>query len=48
VLKQSGDVQIKGTNVTVEGQMASKVKGSTVSVEGTGPVTVKGATVAIN
>jgi phage protein D len=48
VLKQSGEIQITGSNVTVEGQMSAKLKGSTVGVEGTGPVTVKGATVAIN
>jgi phage protein D len=48
VMKQTGEIQITGSNVTVEGQAATKVKGATVGVEGTGPVTVKGATVAIN
>jgi phage protein D/phage baseplate assembly protein gpV len=48
VLKQTGEIQITGSNVTVEGQMGATVKGSKVDVQGTGPVTVKGATVAIN
>lgn len=49
VLKQSGEIQITGSNVTVEGQpQGVTVKGTKVDVQGTGPVTVKGATVAIN
>lgn len=48
VLKQSGEIQITGSNVTVDAQVAAKLKGATVGVEGSGPVTVKGATVAIN
>jgi len=48
VLKQSGEIQITGSNVTVEGQAGATLKGAKVDVQGTGPVTVKGATVAIN
>jgi phage protein D len=48
VLKQSGEIQITGSNVTLDGQMGATVKGAKVDVQGSGPVTVKGATVAIN
>lgn len=48
VLKQSGEIQVTGSTVTVEGQTGATLKGAKVDVQGTGPVTVKGATVAIN
>jgi phage protein D len=48
VMKRTGEIQIVGSNVSVEGQATAKLKGANVGVEGTGPVTVKGATVAIN
>jgi hypothetical protein len=44
----SGNVTMKGTNVTIEATAAMKVKGATVGVEGTGITQVKGSMVQIN
>jgi type VI secretion system secreted protein VgrG len=47
VIDTSG-VTIKGMNVTVQGEMATKMSGLTVDVEGSGQTTVKGAMVMVN
>jgi type VI secretion system secreted protein VgrG len=47
VIDTSG-VTIKGMNVTVQGQMATKVTGLTLDAEGSGQTTIKGGIVMVN
>ena len=38
VAQAAGEIQMTGSNVTVEGQMGTTIKGAKVDVQGTGPV----------
>jgi hypothetical protein len=44
----SGQVTIKGANVTIEAQQQLNLKGAMVNLEGTGPVAVKGKPIQLN